>query len=167
MSDGVTPAFNTQPFPPALVPGGGARRLPGLSKDALKATHLCRRMEKCVFPSQLSRRIPANPDTSPEEVSGMHWQRRRGSGGLGWAAPPAGWVGLLSTTLAIKTRHLSERGHGKEEGKEEEDWSVGRLQLGVQPRRHRVEGPMRMLASPSSPSPCPSLLHPRSTGDKS
>lgn len=78
-----------------------------------------------------------------------------------------GQVGLLSTILVIKTRHLSERGHGKEEGEEEEDWSVGRLQLGFQPRGHCVEGSTRMLASCSSPSPCPSLLRPRSTGDKS
>lgn len=55
----------------------------------------------------------------------------------------------------------------EEEEEEEEDWSMGWLQLGVQPCRHLVEGPMRMLVSRSSPSPCPSLLHPRSTGDKS
>ena len=49
---------------------------------------------------------------------------------------------MLSTILAIKTRHLSERGgHGKEEGEEEEDdWSMGWLQLGIQPCGHHVEG---------------------------
>lgn len=41
LSDGVTWAFNTQPFPLALVPGGGVRRLLGLQKDVPKATHLC------------------------------------------------------------------------------------------------------------------------------
>lgn len=48
-------------------------------------------------------------------------------------ASAAGQVGLLSTTLVIKTRHLS---HRKEEGEEEEDWSMGWLQLGIQLHRH-------------------------------
>lgn len=74
MSDGVMQAFNTQPFPLAPVPSRGPRRLPGLPKDALKATHLCQRVEKCVFPSQLSRCIPANPNTSREEASRTHRQ---------------------------------------------------------------------------------------------
>lgn len=78
MSDGATRVSNSQPFPLAPVPSRGAGRLLGLLKDVPKATHLCYRVEKCVFPSQLSRHIPANPNSSQEEVSGMHWQGQWG-----------------------------------------------------------------------------------------
>lgn len=46
----------------------------------------------------------------------MHWQcpwDSKKGGSL--SCRVGGWVGWLSTTLMIKTRHLSERGgHGKE-----------------------------------------------------
>lgn len=67
--------------------------------------------------------LQAHPSKSQQQLRGGEWDALAGAVGRA-AAPPAGWVGLLSTTLAIKTRHLSEReGHGKEG--EEEDWSMG------------------------------------------
>jgi len=164
VSDGVTRALNTQPFPPAPVPGRGARMLLGLPKDVLKASHLCQRGEKYMFPSQLSRRIPENPNNSQEEASETHqpwrWGSREGGQPLLWGR----WVCSLQHYQLKQGISVKEEITEKRKERRRRKTSVGWLQLGVQPR---VERPMKMLASRSSPSLCPSLLHPRSTGDKS